>query len=1449
MRVLYGIRSWFAVLAVVCAASLLMGGSVALAADERASELPSDYIDTVIAKLNEVGASDSDITRVQALWNEYLLGGQNERIGDIASIVLGAATAGQAQARPVRAETNPVTVSHVSEGGLALTETTLSPANEANGVCYVRRIPGPIYNKLDADVEARYGGIVELSFKMRAAAVWDVSSIPDDAYIVSVHLDSYLVPSFEAGHTTQLRSLGIDPRTASALDLWNGLQGTVYTQFVTPSTEGFDSRDLGANAVADLTTALTTTDWFALGVTEDGDNNGAASIAGWEPPSPVSQLIVDFVLCPDPCFEWDPDPACEDELVSFDSTCSGGDIVWWDWDFGDGGSSDLQNPTHTFTDPGSYTVTLAAGNICNTGTTSHTVVVNPQPVACFEADVQAGCEDVAVSFDPDCSTGDPFAWHWDFGDASESIERYPTHTYTDAGVYTVTLTITNGCGTDGEVMTDYITIYPPPACAITPDPAGTMCHGATGYWLCGPPDMVGYLWSPGGATTECISMDALAVGSHTFNLTVTDDHGCQSACSYTFEVYALPACDITPAPAGAMCLGAMGYELCGPDDMDGYLWSPGGATSQCIPMDGLGVGTHTFNLTVADDHGCQSTCSFSFEVYPLPVCSITATPEDAMCFGATGYELCGPPGMVGYLWSPGGEITECIRVDGLDVGSHLFELTVTDDHGCQSTCDFTFEVYPLPTCDITADPGDAMCFGATGYTLCGPDDMEGYLWSPGDDVTQCISMDGLGVGSHPYTLTVTDANGCQNTCSFTFEVYDILTCDITADPDDAMCLGATGYELCGPPDMQEYLWYPGGEETQCISMDGLGEGSHTFDLMVTDDNGCNGICSFTFVVYPLPECAITPDPAGAMCNWDAGYELCGPGGMDEYLWSPGGETDQCISMDGLPVGLHTFGLTVTDAHGCENSCSYEFEVYCCAPAEWMVDPHAFEFTGSITAEVLNEGIPAAGPGDYLAAFVNDECRGVTEAWESPGGGWLFLLTVYANDASGDFLNFKYLDIDECEIYDVCLDMEFVPDMSPCTIEEPCELEVAQDCVERPLVPGWNWFSLNVYGTDMSLDTALASLGGNGNYIKDQFSFAEYVNAPPVVGWFGLLEEITCTSTYLIRMDAGADLEFCGCICNPNTEIPVYEGWNWIGYIPHVPLDPDLALASIDPNGLFVKDQTSYDEYTATWGWVGSLTEMEPLDGHLLQMGAGDVLIYPSSKGGAAKAATVTKGGAVDRQEARASDWTVDPSSFEYNGSVTASIVVNGENVVSSGDALAAFVDGACRGVTEATSLPTGDHVFFLMMYGNVDGETVEFRYYDESEDASYEVDEKLVFEKDMVRGRVLAPYPMTPRPETGDVEDGEIPSVTALYGNHPNPFAAGTTVRYSMKEAGHVSIGIFNVRGEKVATLVDATHEPGVYLADWDGRDATGATVSSGVYFCRMEAGDYTSAQQMVLIK
>ncbi|MFN7972752.1 MAG: PKD domain-containing protein [Acidobacteriota bacterium] len=147
-------------------------------------------------------------------------------------------------------------------------------------------------------------------------------------------------------------------------------------------------------------------------------------------------------------------------LVNFTDLSTGAPTSW-SWTFGDGGTDTVQNPSHTYVAPGTYTVALTACNVngCDTNTKPSYVTVTtcPAPVADFSGAPQNGPAPLAVAF-TDLSTNAPTSWSWTFGDGGTSSAQNPGHTYLAAGTYTVALTAGNACGSNANTKPAYITV-------------------------------------------------------------------------------------------------------------------------------------------------------------------------------------------------------------------------------------------------------------------------------------------------------------------------------------------------------------------------------------------------------------------------------------------------------------------------------------------------------------------------------------------------------------------------------------------------------------------------------------------------------------------------------------------------------------------------------------------------------------------------------------------------------------------------------------------------------------------------------------------------------------------------------------------------------------------------------------------------------------------------------
>jgi len=145
------------------------------------------------------------------------------------------------------------------------------------------------------------------------------------------------------------------------------------------------------------------------------------------------------------------------ETVQFADLTAGNPSSWF-WDFGDGSTSTLQNPTHSYQNLGSYTVTLIATDSVYTDTlTIYNYIVVSDLQANFMASASLIPLGETINF-TDLSTGNPISWLWEFGDGTTASIQNPSHIYQDTGTYTVSLIISNGMYSDLFVLVNYIVV-------------------------------------------------------------------------------------------------------------------------------------------------------------------------------------------------------------------------------------------------------------------------------------------------------------------------------------------------------------------------------------------------------------------------------------------------------------------------------------------------------------------------------------------------------------------------------------------------------------------------------------------------------------------------------------------------------------------------------------------------------------------------------------------------------------------------------------------------------------------------------------------------------------------------------------------------------------------------------------------------------------------------------
>ncbi len=233
------------------------------------------------------------------------------------------------------------------------------------------------------------------------------------------------------------------------------LDGTLYT--VTSSGPTASSYfDDGMCSFQTFTYPITTAGTYTLEfLVADQGGNGDID----------SGLLIDAVSLEvqalDADFSADPTSGIAPLEVDF-TDLSVGDIVSWSWDFGDTGTSALQNPSHTYTAAGTYTVGLTvtdSGENTDTETKIDYITVYEGVNADFSATPTSGTAALEVDF-TDLSVGDIDTRSWDFGDGGTSSDQNPTYEYTRPGTYDVSLTVSGDGGEDTETKSDYIEVSP-----------------------------------------------------------------------------------------------------------------------------------------------------------------------------------------------------------------------------------------------------------------------------------------------------------------------------------------------------------------------------------------------------------------------------------------------------------------------------------------------------------------------------------------------------------------------------------------------------------------------------------------------------------------------------------------------------------------------------------------------------------------------------------------------------------------------------------------------------------------------------------------------------------------------------------------------------------------------------------------------------------------------------
>ncbi|MDZ4844124.1 MAG: T9SS type A sorting domain-containing protein, partial [Chitinophagales bacterium] len=488
-----------------------------------------------------------------------------------------------------------------------------------------------------------------------------------------------------------------------------------------------------------------------------------------------------------------------------------------------------------------------------------------------------------------------------------------------AGLYHITATDANACQ-DNDTFRVSISDYDIlPGGYVT---NGTCAGFARGFIdptvNAGTPPYT-YNWTgPNSFTSQANVIHHLRTGDYT--LTATDSRGCRDIHTYTVDEKPTPNVSVTTQPAH--CTGLNGSATATGFHTQinffttyTYAWSHGqtGATAT-----GMGPGNYT--VTVTDGNTCSASRTFTVSsvidsIYHNGVQTWydSCNAGRGRCVLNQGITGGTAPYQIG--WSNGGSGYE---ITGLFAG--IYTATISDANGCPKTKEFNLLNYnPSLTNVITSFAHPDTCNG--GYGTCGVSNILGrppftYVWSSGETAASILRKD---VGS--YTLTITDANTCSGTKTFTIQNHDAVLSFATAHGGPVTCQANTGwarvYQGVNSQALQPttYVWSNGmtGDTVR-----NLAPGNYT--VTGTDAHGCTGSASVE-ILSNSSTLSISAYNAGAIpCNGGnttiaAIVTSALPGTAPyTYRWS-NGETRDSIRINA--AGNYT--VTVSDANKCEGT--------------------------------------------------------------------------------------------------------------------------------------------------------------------------------------------------------------------------------------------------------------------------------------------------------------------------------------------------------------------------------------------------------------------------------------------------------------------------------------------------------------------------------------------------
>lgn len=464
----------------------------------------------------------------------------------------------------------------------------------------------------------------------------------------------------------------------------------------------------------------------------------------------------------------------------FNNTTIAEGEVEYEWDFGDGHSSQSINPVHEFETYGSYDVTLEASTPLGgcTETMMKTIEVNQQPVAEFEA--EDDCIDRQIVFDnTSVFNGPDIAYTWEFGDGKSSPDPETTHLYTSSQTYLVTLRAeaTNGC-LDSFVKS--VQIFPLPlinfiadnVCDTRPVEFRNFSSIASGT--------VDYTWDFGDQTSV-VEPDPTHLytsqGNYQVKLTALSNQGCTTSKEKSVTVYPLPVTNFTaPAVCDNHPMMFANLSSIASGEIIEYGWDFGDQTNSIVrnpTKEYLTHGTYLVKLTSFSDRGCKTSVQKDITINPAPIANFSVgdvCSSETIQINNTSQI---PSGGLSFDWEFGdGEISVATSPahDYENFGVYIIQLIATSETGCKDSISRPVAIFKAPVINAGEDQSVSQ-----GYpTQLGASGGVQYRWEPieGLDNSSTPNPVATPLVTTTYVVFAKDSYGCENSDTVTVNVSE-----------------------------------------------------------------------------------------------------------------------------------------------------------------------------------------------------------------------------------------------------------------------------------------------------------------------------------------------------------------------------------------------------------------------------------------------------------------------------------------------------------------------------------------------------------------------------------------------------------------------------------------------------------------------------------------------------